>query len=127
MNDQYRGLGEKTFRAGFLDLLSRASGYARGEADRVVIVSIPDWGVTSFASSDRRGPNAIASEIDRFNAAAKEESLKIGATFVDVTQISREARTNRALLAADGLHPSGEMYTKWVAVIEPVASRSLSK
>jgi lysophospholipase L1-like esterase len=38
-------------------------------------------------------------------------------TYVDITAISRRGLEQPDLVAADGLHPSGEMYGKWVEKI----------
>lgn len=127
VNDQYRGLGVEWFRARFLELLSKAVWHARGTPSRVVVVSIPDWSVTPFGSSDPRGADAIAREIDHFNAVAQDEVRVAGGAFVDVTPLSREAESNRALLADDGLHPSGEMYRRWVRAIKPAALSAVGR
>lgn len=126
VNDQYRGLASGVFREGFFKLLSHAVNFAGGDARRVVVVSIPDWSVTPFARSDPRGALAIAAEIDAFNAIAREATCQAAVPFVDVTPMSRHAASDRTLLAADGLHPSRNMYTLWVEAILPVAMRALS-
>jgi lysophospholipase L1-like esterase len=127
VNDQYRGLGVKAFRDGFLDLISRAVRCAAGNESRVIVMSIPDWSVTPFARGDRRPLTAIAEEIDRFNMVVRDETHEIGAGFVDVTAISREAGNDRALLAADELHPSGRMYARWVLAMTPVVAKALAR
>ena len=124
VNDQYRRLGAYAFHAGLESLLSRAVSYARNEPARVLAISIPDWGVTPFAKADPRGALAIAKEIDEFNALIQERARTIGTSFVDVTQTSRRAARDRALLAPDGLHPSGLMYAEWVRIILPEALRA---
>ena len=126
VNDQYRGLGIHVFRAGFEKLLSRALEYAGGEARHVVVVSIPDWGVTPFAAADPRGSIEIGGEINQFNAVARDAARQAETAFVDVTPLSRQAATDRALLAPDGLHPSGAMYASWVELLEPVVVRALN-
>jgi lysophospholipase L1-like esterase len=127
VNDQYRGLGVEAFRDGFVELVSKAVRYAVGDASRVIVMSIPDWSVTPFARGDRRPPAAIADEIDRFNRVARDETHEIGAAFVDVTAISREARNDRALLAADELHPSASMYARWVVAMTPFVAKALTR
>ena len=124
VNDQYRGRGVDAFLAGFERLLQLARTFARGSA-RVIVVSIPDWSVTPFARDDARGAPAIAREIDDFNTVARGLSESVGAAFVDVTAISRRAAHSPALLAADALHPSAEMYRLWVPVIQRVAGKLL--
>lgn len=115
VNDQFRGGQAEAYRPRFAAMLRRAVGFAGGDARRVVVVSIPDYGVTPFAEGSDR--SAIAAEIDRFNAAAREEAGLAGARFVDITPISRRARTDRSLVADDGLHPSAAMYALWVEAI----------
>ena len=125
VNDQYRGYGVDAFRSGFEALVARAVALAANDAHRVVVVSIPDWSVTPFASSDPRGRAAIAAEIDAFNAVAKQLAAGAGAPFVDVTPDSRRAAHDRDLLAADSLHPSASMYESWVRLILPAARHAL--
>jgi hypothetical protein len=91
----------------------------------VIVVSIPDYGVTPFASGS--DPEQIAREIDDFNAINLQETGKTGAVYVDVTPISRLAANDLSLLASDGLHPSGKMYSEWVKIILPEAINILEK
>ena len=126
VNDQYRGDGVAAFRSGLELLLARAIELAASDPRRVVVVSIPDWSVTPFAASDPRGRPAIAAEIDAFNAIVRQLATASGATFVDVTADSRRAAHDRALLAADSLHPSPSMYESWVSLILPAARHALS-
>ncbi|MEO6877360.1 MAG: SGNH/GDSL hydrolase family protein [Gemmatimonadaceae bacterium] len=111
VNDQYRGRTTDDFRPGFRTLLARAIAFAGDRVDRVLVLSIPDWSVTPFA----RGRDAanIAAEIDAFNAVCRNETLAVGASYVDITPISRTAADDAGLLAGDGLHPSGRMYAAW--------------
>lgn len=126
VNDQYRGRPLDAYRVQFLDLLQRAVGLAGGDAARVVVVSIPDWGVTPFARAERRDAREVAAQIDSFNAEAHVGVERAGAAWVDVTGISRSADA-RAELVADGLHPSGAQYARWVEAILPAARSALRK
>jgi lysophospholipase L1-like esterase len=110
VNNQYRGRPADEYRVQFRALLARAVHFAGDDAARVVVVSIPDWGVTPFAAGRDRGQ--IAAEIDAFNAIGRDEAQKAGAAFVDITPESRRD-ADPTFLAADGLHPSGKMYTEW--------------
>lgn len=119
VNNQYRGRGVEEYRGQLRRLLGRAVPLAGGRPQRVLVVSIPDWGVTPFAEGrDRR---RIAAEIDAFNAVARSEAATAGCRFIDVTAVSRRAPSEPALLAGDGLHPSGAMYREWVEVLLPEA------
>jgi len=120
VNNQYRGRGADEYRTQFTALLQRAIGFAGGNAKRVVVVSIPDWGVTPFAEGRDRAK--IGREIDQFNAINREEAARAGAHWVDITPISR--RNDSSLVAGDGLHPSGAQYAEWVRAILPKARTS---
>ncbi len=115
VNNQYRGRDVDAYRGEFAALLARAIGFADGHAERVVVVSIPDWGVTPFAQDGQRDVAAIAAAIDAFNAAARDETARRGARWVDVTAISRGPA--RDLLAEDGLHPSAAQYAQWARAV----------
>ena len=120
VNNQYRGRGVDEYRAQFRDLLQRAIRLAGGRAAYVIVVSIPDWGVTPFAAREGRDAAAVAREIDAFNTIASAEAASVGAARIDVTSISR-AQESRGELVGDGLHPSGAQYARWVEAILPVA------
>lgn len=124
VNNQYRGRDASEYRAQFRALLQRALALAGGDAGHVVVVSIPDWGVTPFAANERRDVQRVARDIDAFNDIARTECAAVGAAWVDVTVISRQSR-RRSELAADGLHPSGEQYVRWVEAILPAARAAL--
>ena len=117
VNNQYRGRDVEEYREGFIFLLHKAIEYAGGDPNRVIVLSIPDWGVTPFAGN--RDSNKIAVEINQFNAVNEEESKKAGAHYVNVTRSSREAVTDSSLIASDGLHPSGKMYSEWAKLALP--------
>ena len=121
VNDQYAGYRARDFRRGFQNLLDRSVEFAGGDPSRVVVVSIPDWGVMPFAEG--RDRTAIGRAIDEYNAVAQEHAEKVGAHWVDVTALSREQGD---LAASDGLHPSGEAYTAWTDRILPAARSALS-
>jgi lysophospholipase L1-like esterase len=124
VNNQYRGRDIEEYRAGFIFLLHKSVEYAGGDANRVFVLSIPDWGVTPFAAG--RDSKQIATEIDQFNAANREETEKAGAHFIDITPISREAVNDPSLIAGDGLHPSGKMYAEWAKLALPVVLEILT-
>jgi len=127
VNNQYRNRSAVAYGGEFHTLLLRAIRHARGRADRVLVLSIPDWGVTPFARNDKRDAGTIGGEIDAFNAAAQKICAKEGVAFVDITPISRERGADAEMLAADGLHPSAAMYTLWTQAALPVARALLAK
>jgi lysophospholipase L1-like esterase len=126
VNDQYRGGELADYAGGFARLLGRAIALAGGDARRVVVLSIPDWGVTRFARAQARDAAQVAAAIDAFNAAAGRQVADAGAAFVDVTAISREAGDGDAMLVGDGLHPSAAQYALWADAAIPAARRALA-
>jgi lysophospholipase L1-like esterase len=127
VNDQYRGRSVDEYRPRFTALLQRALGFAGGTAHPVLVVSIPDWGVTPFAKASGRDRDQIARELDAYNAAAKAICAEYNISFVDITGISRERGADADMLADDGLHPSAAMYTLWTREAFPVARRLLDQ
>lgn len=121
VNDQYRGRSVEEYRPGFTALLERAIAFAGKRPQRVLVLSIPDWGVTPFARDNGRDPARIASELDAYNAAAQAICAEHAVAFVDITAVSRARGAEPAMLAADGLHPSAAMYTEWTRLAFPVA------
>ncbi|MHB8448643.1 MAG: SGNH/GDSL hydrolase family protein, partial [Rudaea sp.] len=91
----------------------------------VVVVSIPDWGVTRFGAESGRDRDRIAREIDAFNTAAAEISAALHARYVDITAIARDRGGAADMLAADGLHPSAAMYARWTVAMAPAAQAAL--
>ena len=126
VNNQYRGRDAVEFREEFKRLLQRASGYT-DSIENVIVVSIPDWGVTPFAAEKERDPQKVGAEIELYNSIKNEESEKAGAQYVYITDISKDAKNDASLLAEDKLHPSGEMYSLWVERILPIAKQILDK
>ncbi|NUS39876.1 MAG: SGNH/GDSL hydrolase family protein [Lysobacter sp.] len=126
VNNQYRGRPAEEYARGFGALLLRAIAYAGRRPARVVVLSIPDWGVTPFAAAQGRDARRIADELDAFNAAARALCKLHGVAFVDVTGVSRALGAAPSMLADDGLHPSAAMYAEWAALALPVARRLLA-
>ena len=127
VNDQYRGHALADYQRRFPPLLERAIGFAGGRADRVLVLSIPDWGVTRFGRESGRDTAQIAQELDAYNAAARTICIAHGVAFVDITGISRQHGAEPAMLAGDGLHPSAAMYALWTQAALPAAKRLLAK
>ena len=121
VNNQYRGCDVDDYVGGFAALLERAIALAGDRADRVLVLSIPDWGVTPFARKELRSPRRIAAELDAYNEAAREICASLGVAFVDITGISRDGGDAVDMLVADGLHPSAGMYARWTQAALPVA------
>lgn len=124
VNNQFRGRSLDNFRKELSILLEKSIEYAGDDRQKVFVISIPDWGVTPFAG--QRDKAKIASEIDAFNAEIIKLCDTLQLKYIDVTEISRQAADDNTLIASDGLHPSGEMYTKWVEKIAPIIFQALN-
>ena len=124
VNNQYRGRDLASYRGEFTQLLQRAIELGGDNPRHVVVVSIPDWGITPFARG--RDARAIAREIDAYNAANREIAGNSHAHYADVTGISRDRGEREDMLVSDGLHPSAAMYTRWLDAILPATQAALS-
>ncbi len=126
VNNQYRGRSVDEYRTQFAALLQRALGFAGQRARRVLVLAIPDWGVTPFAAGSGRDVAQIAHELDTYNAAAAAVCTQHGIAFIDTAPVSRARGGEVAMLAEDGLHPSAALYTQWYQQAYPVAYRHLN-
>ncbi|MFW6245948.1 MAG: SGNH/GDSL hydrolase family protein [Tangfeifania sp.] len=122
VNNQFRGRDSGEYRNQFAELLQTAIEFT-GNEKSIIVISIPDYGVTPFGQD--RNQEKIAEEIDLFNQINLEETQKTEARYVDITEISRRAKSDATLVASDGLHPSGKMYRLWVEEIFPAAKQIL--
>ena len=123
VNNQYRGRAVDSYKPEFENLLKRAIQFAGGKTNHVIVLSIPDWSVTPFASG--RDRLQIAKEIDEYNAANKMIAEKYKVHYIDITPGTREAATNSSLLAADGLHPSSKEYKRWAVSLADIIQLEL--
>ncbi len=123
VNNQYRGLSAEDYKTDFEFLVKKAIHLADEKNNHVIVLSVPDWGVTPFAKG--KDAKKIASAIDAFNAVNKNISVQHKVHYVDVTKSTREATGDSSLLAVDGLHYSAKEYAKWAkevaVVIESMA------
>ncbi|MDJ0365012.1 GDSL-type esterase/lipase family protein [Hymenobacter sp. H14-R3] len=120
VNNQYRGQSQALYRAEFRQLLATAQAYAGGQAGRVVVLSIPDWGQTPFAATQDRPPALLGHEIDQFNAVAQAECQAAGVAFVDITDLTRAAAGDAHQFTTDGLHYTSPHMRQWAARALPV-------
>lgn len=125
VNNQYRGRSLDEYRLEFGQLLDKAIFLAGSDPSRVIVLSIPDWGITPFARVAGASSALISTQIDEFNGVNKKFAVEKGASYIDVTGISRQAAGDGSLLAKDGLHPSVKMYALWVERILPRAISAL--
>jgi lysophospholipase L1-like esterase len=111
VNNQYQGIDIKKYTPAFEELLLKAIVLSGNHPKQVIVLSIPDWGVTPFAGG--RNKEVISKEIDAYNAINKQLSEKYQVNYIDITPWTRQAANDPSLLALDGLHPSGKEYARW--------------
>ncbi|HEV2047164.1 MAG TPA: SGNH/GDSL hydrolase family protein [Chthoniobacterales bacterium] len=119
VNDWVQGIDETTFRKHFTYLLDRMLEVLPNKK-RLLVVTIPDFGVTPTGPKYARGRN-ISEGLTRFNQIVIEEAKRRGLPVVDVFELSKKMGSDRSLVAADGLHPSAKEYAEWEKIIFPIA------
>jgi acyl-CoA thioesterase I len=125
VNDWVQGVEADKFRENFTYLVDRMLSVL-GNKNRLLVVTIPDFGVTPTGPKYARGRN-ISEGIGSFNKIISDESTKRGLRVVDIFALSKKMRSDRSLVAADGLHPSAKEYADWEKVILPAALGLLAK
>lgn len=123
VNNQYQGRSKQEYADQFLILLNRAVLYAGNNKKRVIVLSIPDYSVTPFASGSNKA--LIATQIDSFNVINKTITVNAGIDYLDITPASRLAANDKSLIATDGLHPSGLQYKLWAVALVPIIKNAL--
>jgi lysophospholipase L1-like esterase len=118
VNNQYRGRAVKDFENDFEAMLKRAIDFAGGKNDRVIVISIPDWGVTPFAVNRNFDQQKVAREIDAYNVAKKTICANYSVVFIDITEDYRKIGNLPAMVVEDQLHPSGAVYNRWASALQ---------
>lgn len=124
VNDVVQGVVLASYRRNveaILDELLR-----RLPAARLLAVATPDYTVTP-AGADYGDPKMRHDAIVEANELMAAAATARGIAFVDTFDLSLRAATDRALVATDGLHPSGAQYALWVERIAPVVVRLLER
>lgn len=124
VNNQFQGKELNDYKVGFQQLLNKAIQLAKGEANRVIVLSIPDYAYTPFGQSTAN-PQLISDEIDTYNEVAKTISEEAGIEFLNITDITRQGLQDPELVAQDGLHPSTKAYALFVERMLPLVNEIL--
>ena len=125
VNDWVQGVDEKTFRQRLIILMDRMRELLPNKK-RLLVVTIPDFGVTPAGPRYSKGRN-ISEGIASFNRIIAEEAKKRDLPVVDIFPLSKQMKNDRALVAEDGLHPSAKEYAEWEKLIFPVALELLKR
>ena len=125
VNDWVQGIDETTFRNRFSYLLDQMLAVLPNKK-HLLVVTIPDFGVTPTGPKYSRGRN-IHEGIMQFNQIVTEEARKRGLSVVDIFPLSKKMGQDKSLVAKDGLHPSAKEYAMWEKIISPAALELLKK
>jgi lysophospholipase L1-like esterase len=123
VNDWVQGIDETTFRNRVSYLIDQMLAVLPNKK-RLLVVTIPDFGVTPTGPKYARGRN-IHDGITQFNKIVTEESHKRGLEVVDIFPLSKRMGHDKSLVARDGLHPSAKAYAEWEKIIFPAAQALL--
>ena len=125
LNDLVQGTEEATFRKHFTYLLDQMLSLLP-DKKRLLVVTIPDFGVTPTGQKYARGRD-ISQGLSRFNQIVTEEAKKRGLPVVDIFPLSKKMGEDKSLVGKDGLHPSAKEYAEWEKLIFPAALELLRK
>lgn len=123
VNDWVREVPAATFKKNFIYILDEIQKDIPSK-NRVVLITIPDFGVTPQGKYYGSGRN-ISQRIAEFNDIIKEEGKKRQLTVIDIFDLSKKMKDDASLVAADGLHPSAKEYALWESEILPVVKKLL--
>src|SRR5467141_2237110 len=125
VNDWVQGIDETTFRNRVSYLLDQMLAVLPNKK-RLLVVTIPDFGVTPTGPKYARDRN-IHEGITQFNKIVTDEAHKRGLEVVDIFPLSKKMGHDKSLVAKDGLHPSAKAYAEWEKIIFPAALELLTK
>ncbi len=125
VNNQYRNYPLENYKKEFEILLQLAIQFANKTAKHVLVLSIPDWGLTPFNKD--RDPEIISKEIDQYNMAAYELCNQYHVHFISITESTRVHANNEKYLAPDTLHPSKHEYEIWATIVAEKINLLLNK
>ena len=117
VNNEYQNRPFSIYETEFPQLVNTAIQKAKGDKNKVIVISIPDYAYTPFG----KGNSAISQRLDRYNDFARDYCSNNNISYVFITDITRQGLNRPELVASDGLHPSALAYTKFVERILPVA------
>lgn len=120
VNNQYRGQSLDKYAPEFEQLLEQAVDFAGHRPERVVVLSIPDWGVTPFAKTEGKNPADIAGRIDQFNRINREIAGQKKVHWLDITTEYRQVGSLQDYYVEDHLHPSAKVYSSWAEKIREI-------
>jgi acyl-CoA thioesterase-1 len=118
VNDVVQGVPEERYGANVSEILDKVLELV--PAERTLAVATPDYTVTPQGAAFGI-PELQRAGILHVNDILRRACEERGIAFVpEIFEISSEAGDDLAMVASDGLHPSGAQYARWVDAIEPM-------
>lgn len=122
VNNQYQNKPFSLFETEFPELISIATSLARGDKNKIIVISIPDYAFTPFGN----GNASISNQLQIYNQYIASYCELNEISFVNITDITQNGLENPILVASDGLHPSKEAYSLFVKRLLPIAKEKLN-
>ena len=123
VNNQYRGLSAEDFKIDFEFLLKKALALVVNNSKHIIVLSIPDWGVTPFAKD--RNEKQISNEINVFNGVCELLAQKYQTHFINITESTLRAQLDESLLTSDGLHYSVKEHAIWAEKVAAIIAKAI--
>lgn len=111
VNNQYRDLSVENYKKEFTFLLEEALRCAGGKTKHVMVMSIPYWQLTPFASG--RDKQKIEKEINAFNNINKTIATHSETIYIDIAPGTKEVVSKPELITNDQLHYSAIEHNRW--------------
>jgi len=124
VNNQFQKIPFAVYQDEFPYLLEKAIFLAKGDHNRVIVISIPDYSVTPFGQFYLNS-DVVSNEINQYNEFASNVCEQKNVYFEDITDITVLGLDQPELIAPDGLHLSELTYSKIVNRIFQKASSLL--
>jgi len=124
VNDVVQRVSAETYRRNVTSILDDLA--ARVGAERILVITTPDYTVAP-AGGDFGDPSQQAAAIRTNNEILTGLAAGRRIATVDIYDLSQRAASDRSLVAADGLHPSGAQYALWVTRVVPAVESLLGR
>ncbi|MFO7826553.1 MAG: GDSL-type esterase/lipase family protein [Cyclobacterium sp.] len=125
VNNQYRGLALPRFKDELKELISISLALLNGNSNRLVLISIPDWGVTPFGHSSPQAKADISREIDAFNQVVKQLAADFNFPYLEITESYRSIGGFADHVVEDGLHPNRHIYAQWASSLTRIIKQAI--
>lgn len=125
-NDHFSGRPVAEFGADLAQLIEAAIELAGGRSDRVLVMGMPDWTLTPYASQFEI-PDFLLERVETYNATLEKVARDHDVHFVALLELSRKQARDPSLFVSDGLHPGREIARRWAVRALPAALSILEK